>query len=257
MIKSTNMPRKLIVANWKMNPQTLAEAKRLFMEVKDVASRQKKANVVIAPPAVFLPEISRLYTGSKILFAAQDVFWERKGSFTGEVSPKQIKEAGASYSIVGHSERRALGETDEMVSKKVRAVLTEGMRPILCVGESERDKHGRYLEKLHRQIEASLIGVSATRIQNVIIAYEPIWAIGKDAADAIDSHELHAIIILIRKTLTRIYSKKTAMKVDIIYGGSVEPENADDLWKSGVDGFLVGHESLNSGRFVSIIQSVK
>jgi triosephosphate isomerase len=248
--------KKLIIANWKMNPQTLADAKKLFMGIKDIASRQKKADISIIPPIAFLSEVVRLYTGSKITFGAQNVFWERKGSFTGEVSARQAKEAGASYVIAGHSERRALGETDYQVSRKMDAILREGMRPILCVGEIERDSQGRYLKALHQQIEASLEGISKNRVSNVIIAYEPVWAIGKDANDAIDSHELHAAMILVKKSLAKIYDKKTAMKVRVIYGGSVESTNAKELWTSGIDGFLVGHASLDVKDFIKIIQSI-
>lgn len=238
-----------------MNPQTLAEAKKLFLEVKNPASRQKGVDVVVAPPAVFLPELRGVYSGSKIRFGVQDVFWRKKGSYTGEISAKQAKEAGASYAILGHSERRALGETSQEVSKKVDAVLREGMRPVLCVGEENRDSHGEYLNFLHEELKESLGGISAKRAVGVVVAYEPIWAIGKEAKDAIDSHELHAMIVLIRKSLAKIYNKKTAMKVKIIYGGSVEPANTEELWKSGTAGFLVGHASLNSKQFIEIVKS--
>ena len=249
--------KKLIIANWKMNPTTPAEARKIFNTIKAGTARQRKAEVIVIPPFVFLPLLKERYRSSKIKFGVQDVFWERKGPYTGEISTKQAKEVGASYVIVGHSERRALGETNQEVAKKVSAVLREGMRPILCVGEALRDRDGKYLEELYRQIKDSLSGVSSSRVSGVVIAYEPIWAIGKGAKDAVDSHELQATIILIRKSLSRVYSKSIAMKMQVIYGGSVERGNVDELWKSGVDGFLVGHASLSPKEFVEIIQSVR
>lgn len=252
-----NKKAKLVIANWKMNPNTASEAKDLFLEIKERIAGVRGVSVVICPPIVFLGELRRLYSGSRISFGAQDVFWEKKGSFTGEESPSQVKSVGASFVIIGHSERRALGESDEEVSRKVKAAAAAGMRVVLCVGESERDQSGKYLAVLERQLKNSLEGVSASRAGNLLIAYEPVWAIGKSANEAIDGAELHAMTIFLRKILVSIFGKKKAFQVPILYGGSAEPGNVENLINFGeIDGFLVGHASLRSKSFGEIVRIV-
>lgn len=257
--KNKNISRKkIIVANWKMNPTSASEAKKIFLGIKKELKGVRGVDVVIAPPTPFLAVLAGLKPSSAFFkFGAQDVFWESKGSFTGEVSAKQLKEVGASYVIVGHSERRKLGESNEDVSKKVLAASKEGLRVILCVGEEERDSHGNYLTSLQKEIKESLSGVYGARLGNLIVAYEPRWAIGKTASESIDAEELHAMSIFIKKTLASIYGKKAGLSIPIVYGGSVEPANAAALAKSLVDGFLVGHASLSPGAFAKIVHAVK
>ncbi|HJO89879.1 MAG: triose-phosphate isomerase [Candidatus Pacebacteria bacterium] len=247
--------KKLIVANWKMNPQSLVEAKKLFLGVKKTASGTSNVQTVICPPNVFISELNKLYSGHRVSFGAQDVFWKEKGSYTGEISPEEIKSVGAEYVILGHSEARAFGETNEIVNKKVIASLKAGLNVILCIGESKRDAHALYLKFLTEQLKTALLSVGRKELKNLIVAYEPIWAIGKTDEDAISPHQMHEMYIFIKKTLTELYDKKIALNIPIIYGGSAEPDNVNELLVEGeVDGFLVGHASLEAREFNEILK---
>lgn len=247
------MRKKYIIANWKMNPTHLKDAESLFLNIKKKISKFKNVKTIICPPFIYLGELTYLYSGKLIEFGAQDAFWERKGSFTGEVSPEMLKDLGVSYVILGHSERRALGETNEIVSKKIQAAIKAGLNVILCVGESIRDERGEYLEFLEEEIRESLKGVSRNHIGRIIVAYEPIWSIGKDTNDAISARQLHQTKLFILKILKGIYGRK-ALTTKIIYGGSSTPENTQELIKEGeVDGLLVGHESLDAPSFIEIL----
>ena len=161
--------KKLIIANWKMNPQTLVDAKKIFLATKKTASRAMNVQTVICPPYVYLTELNKLYSGHKISLGAQNVFWEESGAYTGEVSPNEIKSVGAKYVIVGHSERRALGETNKIVNKKVIASLKAGLNVILCIGESKRDSHALYLKFLREEIERALAGVQKKNLQILLL----------------------------------------------------------------------------------------
>ena len=168
-----------------------------------------------------------------------------------------VKNLGMEYVIVGHSERRALGEDDIIVSKKLNLVLNSKLNPILCVGEKERNEEGNFLLFISEQIKNSLQGVEKKYLKNLIIAYEPIWAIGKTAQDAMDSRGVHQMHLFIKKVLKDLFDEKIAEKVAIIYGGSVELENVEDLIKNGnIDGFLIGHESLDADKFCEILKLV-
>jgi len=247
---------KLIVANWKLHPSSVSAAKKLFLDVKKALKGVRGVDVVVAPSHLYVEPLSHLALGKTITIGAQDVFWENKGSYTGEISPTQLRDLKISYCIVGHSERRRLGETDEMVARKIQALLKVHVHPILCVGELERDQHGNYLSFLERQIVSAFTDVPSTKAKNIIIAYEPLWAIGKSAKDAINSHSLHETILFIRKVLSHKYSNKVAFSVRILYGGSVEAENASGLLSDDlVGGALVGHASLKPTEFARIVRS--
>lgn len=247
--------KKIIVANWKLNPTTLKEAKKLFIGVKKVASKTEKVQTVICPPSVYLSELNKLYSGHRLALGAQNVFWESRGSYTGELSAEMIKDVGVKYAIIGHSERRALGETNEMVNKKVIAGLKSGLNIILCIGENKRDSRALYLNFLKEELESALQGAQKRNLRNLIVAYEPIWAIGKNADDAISPHQTHEMYIFIKKILTELYDKKSAANASIIYGGSAEPDNAEKLLTYGeMDGLLVGHMSLDAGKFNEILK---
>lgn len=238
-----------------MNPASLIEAKKIFSGIKKTAGRLKNVQTVICPPNVFLSELNKLYSGHRMSLGAQDVFWEKRGAYTGEVSADEIKSVGGKFVIVGHSERRAYGETNEIVNKKVIASLKAGLNVILCIGESKRDSHALYLKFLTEELESALSGVSRKELANLIVAYEPIWAIGKSAKDAISSHEMHEMYIFVKKTITEIFDKKSAAKVPVLYGGSAEPDNAEMLLaQSEIDGFLVGRASLNAEKFSKILE---
>ena len=241
-----------------MAPETIGEAFEILKKVKNPARTLKNTKVVICPPSLYINELKEsVGKTKKILFGVQNIFSEEKGSHTGEVSIDMVKNLGMEYVIVGHSERRALGEDDIIVSKKLNLVLNSKLNPILCVGEKERNEEGNFLLFISEQIKNSLQGVEKKYLKNLIIAYEPIWAIGKTAQDAMDSRGVHQMHLFIKKVLKDLFDEKIAEKVAIIYGGSVELENVEDLIKNGnIDGFLIGHESLDADKFCEILKLV-
>jgi triosephosphate isomerase len=246
--------KRIIIGNWKMNPGTLSEAKVLFSKVKRAGSGLRSVETVVCPPFTCLG----IFVGSKgVKLGAQDSFWGNDGRFTGEISPKMLKDLGVSYVIVGHSERRSLGETDEIVSKKAKAVLLEGAKAVLCVGEKERDANGAYFEFLKNQIKQSLLGIEKPVLKNLLIAYEPLWAVGKSFKEAMQPADIRETVIFIKKVLSDMYGRETAALIQIIYGGAVETENAVSVFsEGGADGVLVGHKSLVSDDFISILKKV-
>lgn len=249
------MAKKIVIANWKMNPLEFSKAKTLFSATRTITKLLKKTKVVIAPPFLFSQGLGVRKNG--LFLGAQDALWGSTGAFTGEISVSMLKIIGTDYVICGHSERRSMGESDAIVAKKAYAVYKEGMTPVVCIGERERDANGTYLSFLAQQIRESLSLIPKKDIARIIIAYEPIWAIGKTAEEAMDSRKLHEMTIFIQKTLSGLYGRNSADKVLIIYGGSVEPKNAPDLIKNGnVSGFLVGHASLDAKGFGAILKAV-
>ena len=247
---------KLIVANWKMNPATLHEARALFRGIARI-SMPPRVTLILALPSPYLAPIAARSTGKKMSFAAQDIFPGTIGSHTGEASAPMLESVGARASIIGHSEKRALGETDEAVARKVEAALGAGLSVILCVGERERDAQGAYLTFLDGQIRSALARVPRAQVGRVTIAYEPIWAIGKSAAHAMKPHDVHQVVVLVKKTLTALFGAPAARRARVLYGGSVEGENAEALVRDGeVDGLLVGHASLDPVSFRGIVGAV-
>ncbi len=249
------MKKRLVVANWKMNPGTLAEARVLFSKTRQVALRLEQVETIICPPFPYLGVFAHSGT-TRVRLGAQDVFSQNGGRCTGEVSPEMLRDLGVSHVIVGHSERRALGESDELVAKKVKAVLAEGMTPIVCIGEKERDMEGHYFGILKTQLLASLASVRKSDFRNLVIAYEPLWAIGKSARDAMSPQGIRETEIFIRKVLADAVGAETAQMPTVLYGGAVEEENAAAILREGeVGGFLVGHASLESDEFIKILRS--
>lgn len=237
-----------------MNPQTFAEAKRLFDATKKLATKYRNAEVIVAPPVVFLRELAKGYRGTQIEFGAQNIFWEEAGSFTGETSSAQVHDAGATHVIIGHAERRALGLTDENVHRKVVASLDAKIDPIIAVGESERDAHGEYIHEVRHQITTALANVPASKFKNITIAYEPVWAIG--APEAPDANAVHQMMLLVRKTIADAYDDKTMRAVRVVYGGAVNNENAQDILSvPDLDGVLVGRASLDPYRLEAILEA--
>ncbi|MFA6339115.1 MAG: triose-phosphate isomerase [Candidatus Paceibacterota bacterium] len=246
--------KKIIIANWKMNPETSEEARKIFLSVRKKAQELSKTVVAVCPPFIFLSDFKKLYD-KKISIGSQDVFWEEQGAHTGEISVSQIAKLGGSFVIVGHSERRRMGETNEMVNKKIKAVVDHGMTAVLCVGEEVRDEDGHYLQFLKDEITESLKGLGKQFLDNLIIAYEPIWAIGKNDDDAMSPSDLHETTLYIRKILIEIYGKDWVMNIPIIYGGSVSSENAEGLLFNGeAQGLLVGRDSLDTKKFCEILE---
>jgi len=250
------MAKKLIVGNWKMYPTTKKEALAVYSGVNSAAKKYKNIKVVVCPPYVFSCEISSRAKKSNIEVGAQDAFWELEGAFTGEVSPQMIKNIGAKYVIIGHSERRKLGEANEIVQKKIRASLKTGLNVILCVGERERDSEGYFFSFVEEQLTNGLKSFRRKFIKKLTIAYEPIWAIGKNALRPASPEDLHEMTIFIRKVLVKIIGKKNAFSVPILYGGSVDDVNAASfIGPDGADGLLVGRASLDIKKFAGILDA--
>ena len=244
----------IVVANWKMNPEDESRAKKIFLTTRTATLKARHTEVVVCPPFIYLSALKKISKGASL--GVQDLFWEENGSFTGEISPSMARSAGAHFAIVGHSERRALGETDEMVSKKIKAALGNGLQVIVCIGEKERDAHGKYLHVLSAQIHGSLGKIQKKHLASVIIAYEPVWTIGKPNFQALSGPLIHETTLFIRKVLSDMYGHSEAMNFPILYGGSVSPKNAKDIIVDGnVQGLLVGRQSLEEG-FKDIIMSV-
>jgi len=247
------MKKRIIVGNWKMNPISLELAKKLFKTTKNTADRLNSVKVIVCPPFVYIPSLMK--TVSSVSIGAQNVNGEGQGSFTGEVSPLMLKDLGVSHVIVGHSERRKMGETDEAISIKVQALLDQDITPILCIGEKERNEDGSHLEFLKEQIKNSLNKVNKKNIDKLIVAYEPIWAIG--AKEAMNSSEIYETSIFIKKVLSDIYGHDLAVSTPILYGGSVNFRNALEIFEKGqVDGLLIGRESVNPPSFVELLKTV-
>ena len=240
----------LIAGNWKMH-KTLAEARELAREIVRGTAGKTRAEVVLAPPYTALAAVAAELAGSKVLLAAQDTFWEEKGAFTGAIAPGMLADVGCTYVIVGHSERRQhFGDTDEAVNRKVKAVLAAGMKPIMCVGETLAEREaGRTLAVVESQVRRGLEGFPVAERQRLVLAYEPVWAIGtgKTATPA-QAQEVH---LLIREQLADILG---TADIRILYGGSVTPDNAATLLaEPDLDGALVGGASLQAASFLGII----
>ncbi len=245
----------LVIGNWKLNPGTNTEAKSLFAAVRKMLPRDTEAKVVVAPPFLFIPEVARVKS-KNVFLGAQDVAFEERGALTGEVGPGMLASFGVEYVIIGHSERRAMGETDSQVNKKIVASLKRKLVPVVCIGEKRRDTQGQFYNEIAAQIKALSEGLTPLQLLKVVIAYEPIWAIGTGATATVeDVKEMQLFIV---STLTKLFDRKTAEKVRLIYGGSVKESNAKDLYQSGgMSGFLVGGASLQASEFAAIIKATK
>jgi triosephosphate isomerase (TIM) len=245
------MDKKIIIGNWKMNPQTWAEAQEILESVDGYIRENKSDNLdlVICPPFVFLEDISKILN-PEISLGAQDIFWEDAGSDTGEISGPMLAHLNVRYVIVGHSERRwKLGEDDDAVNKKLKAVLRNGMVPIVCLGEKYRDEN--YKDFLREQTEKTFIGLSPEEISKCLIAYEPVWAISTSPDAKPDTPE---------SALESILYIKEVLKADakILYGGSVNSDNAKDfLSQLEISGVLVGSASLKKEEFTKILSLIK
>ena len=248
------MSKKLIVGNWKMNPQSSKDAEKLFKSISQESKKYADVSVAICAPAVFIPAISKVLQ-KKVAIGAQNVFYEMTGAYTGEVSAEMLKSFKTKFSLVGHSERRKMGETNEDCNKKIIALLKNGITPILCVGEKERTEDISYLVFVYNQLKESLLNIPKSKITDVVIAYEPVWAIGKNAPRAATPEECKEMVLYIRKVIADMTDPKTAHSMRVMYGASVSPADAPGLLSSGVDGLLVGRDSLDAKKFASIIRS--
>lgn len=246
------MRKPIIAGNWKMN-KSYSEAKVLLEEIKSF-DLNKEVEAVVCPPFINLALAKELLKDTNVEVGAQNAHFETSGAFTGEVSPVFLKDLGVKYVILGHSERREyFGESDELINKKVKSMLENGLLPILCCGETlEERESGKAQDKVKVQLEADLKGLSVEDFDNVVIAYEPIWAIGTGkTASADDAEEMCAYI---RSLVKDLFGDAAAEKVRIQYGGSVKPSNVKEIMsKANIDGALVGGASLEAESFSQLV----
>ena len=251
------MRKKIVAGNWKMNLD-YQEGVSLFSEIVNMVKDEAIAHqqVVVCSPFIHLHSLAQLAKGtSQVAVGAQNIYFEEAGAYTGEVSATQVKSTGATYVIVGHSERRAyFGEDDAVLSKKVDAVLKHGLIPIFCIGETREEREsGRYFDVINEQLKKGVFGLSNEDFKKVVLAYEPVWAIGTGlTASPEQAQEVHAFI---RNAVAEQYNQEVANDTTILYGGSCNPKNAPDLFSQpDIDGGLIGGASLKSRDFVDIVK---
>ena len=248
--------RKTIIAgNWKMN-KTATETKKFAEELKTMLPKAKWCDVVVCVPFVNIPTAIRAFKDMRVAIGAENLFYEKSGAYTGEVSADMLKDLGVKYVIIGHSERRQyFGETDVIVNKKVQAALEAGLHPIICVGESlEQREMGITMDLIALQVKAALAGVPAEKARKCVIAYEPIWAIG--TGKTATAEQANEVCNAIRATIRHLYGARVARSVTIQYGGSMNPKNAAELLaQPDVDGGLIGGAALKPDQFVEIINA--
>lgn len=249
------MRKKIIAGNWKMN-KTVSEAQNLAAAIKRDLDSEAKVDVVLCPPFTAISAVSQAVSGTQIAIGAQNMHYEPSGAYTGEISAEMLREQYCRYVILGHSERRQFfGETDEGVNKKAVAALAAGLKPIICVGETLEEREADKIEEVIRtQINGGLAGLSEADMKNVVIAYEPIWAIGTGkTASPEQAQEVHAFI---RSLLAGLTSQAIADTVRIQYGGSMKPGNAAELLsKPDIDGGLIGGAALDAPSFIGIVKA--
>ena len=245
--------RPLIAGNWKMY-KTVAEAEETARALAAQTTDVDSVDIMIAPPFTALTHVASLVKNSRVALGAQDLFWEKEGAYTGQIAPGMLTEAGCRYVIIGHSERRQhFGETDETVNKKIAAALTAGLAPILCIGESEAQREAdETFSVLDKQIKRGLKDLFANDLGELVIAYEPIWAIGTGkTATSEQAQQVHQFL---RGLLVDLFNEQFARSVRILYGGSVKPDNIAELMSmEDIDGALVGGASLNAETFARIV----
>jgi triosephosphate isomerase len=247
------MRRKVIAGNWKMN-MDVHQSQKLVSEILNGLGKDSKAEVIVCPPYTSLSEVNSLLKGTQIKLGAQNMYFEESGAYTAEISADMLKSVGCEYVILGHSERRVIfNESDELVNKKIKSALAKGLKPIFCVGELlEQREKGETMKVVSSQIEKGLEGISAEQMKNIIVAYEPVWAIGTGkTATPQQAQEVH---LFIRELVTENFSSIVAEKLIIQYGGSVKPDNSRELLsQKDIDGALVGGACLKADSFLSII----
>jgi len=250
------MRRKVVAGNWKMN-MNLSGTIELISAIKNELNKSdSKTEVIVCPPFTSLETAVTVLKGSSIKVGAQNMHYESNGAFTGEISADMLKSVGCEYVILGHSERRTLfGETDDMINKKVKKALSSGLKPIFCVGETLEERESNLTEKVvESQVKNGLSGISEPELSDLIIAYEPVWAIG--TGKTASPEQAQVVHKFIRNIISKLYSNNLAENLVIQYGGSVKPDNAEELFSQpDIDGGLIGGASLKADSFVSIVNS--
>ena len=251
-----NMRTPIVAGNWKLN-KTISEAVELVTALRALVADVTDVEIVVAPTFTALSAVAQALRGSNIRLSAQNIFWEDSGAFTGEISPVMLKDVGCDYVIIGHSERRQyFGETNESVNRKVKATLTHGVKPIICVGERLEDREaGKTESVVENHVINGIDGLSAEQLLSTVIAYEPVWAIGTGKVPTTDQiGEVHDFM---RARLEKRFGEGVGRSVRLLYGGSVKPSNAGEIFAvSNVDGALVGGASLKAADFVPIIEAL-
>ena len=250
------MRRPLLAGNWKMHT-TVIDACQLAAEIGKCSTGLTDRDVLLAPPYTVLSEVAHVLHGSDVLIASQNVCWEKQGAFTGEISPTMVKSAGGTAAIIGHSERRQIFHEDhQIINKRVLGALKFGLIPIFCIGETLEERESeKTFDILEEQLRKGLAGVSPEDMRKTVVAYEPVWAIGTGkTASKEQAQDAHAFI---RKLLAEMYEKDIADSIKILYGGSVKPDNVDELMaQTDIDGALVGGAALNAESFCRIINFI-
>ncbi|MBO7435904.1 triose-phosphate isomerase [bacterium] len=248
------MRTPVIAGNWKMN-KTVAEAVALASEIKEKVAGVENVKIIVCPVFTAVKSVADVLKGTNVKVGAQDMYWETSGAFTGEVSGEMLKEAGAEYVIIGHSERRQyFGETNETVNKKLKKALSIGLKPIVCIGETLADREAGNTEAVvEKQVREGFVGLTAEEMKGTIIAYEPVWAIGTGKTATADQAE--AVHAFVRNLVSQLWDKETADAVVIQYGGSMKPENvASLLAQPDIDGGLIGGAALKADSFEKLVK---
>ncbi|NLP42974.1 MAG: triose-phosphate isomerase [Veillonellaceae bacterium] len=247
------MRKPIIAGNWKMH-KNISEAVALVRDLAGLTADVKAVDMVVCPPFTALHSVGQVLKDTNIGLGAQNMYWEKQGAFTGEIAPEMLIDAGCQYVIIGHSERRQyFAETDETVNKKVKAALSYNLIPIMCVGETlEQRENGTTENVVGQQVKGGLEGLTAEQVASLVIAYEPVWAIGTGRTAS--AEDANAVCAFIRRTVAEMFDNQTAESVRIQYGGSVKPANIAELMaKSDIDGALVGGAALDAAGFSQII----
>ena len=257
MIVHMNM---IIIANWKLNPESFKDASKFLNLVKHFAGKMRNVTTIIAPPTLFLRELSSGNRSKKFLFSAQDMHQSNFGSEVGEISPTQLVDAKVPYVLIGHSARRASGESNEQIKEKVFAAVKNNLKAVIFVGEKKRDDDGKFLEYIRYQIKSALEGIPPAKLKDLILVYEPVWAISsnRDKMSSVaaepTSHEIYQMALFLKKVVSEVFDLNAMKKVKILYGGSVNEENAKEILEiPNISGVVVGSASLDSDKFEEIL----
>lgn len=255
----TDMAKKrLIIGNWKMFIEDPLEAHAFALGLRRRVRSLKGLEVWLAPSHPLIPDVAKVLESSPVRVGAQVISAYEDGHRTGDVSAATAKKVGATFTLVGHSERRIMGDTQEVVHAQLERAIEAGLNPVLCIGERERENDGEHFGLLEAQLTSALKNIPTNSLKKLIVAYEPVWAIGKHAIDAMKPAEIQEMVIFIRKVMAETLDRAAALKVPVLYGAAVEPENAASLiHEGGVNGLLVGHASAQLDQFLEIIKATQ